>query len=159
MIFYSLNEVLAMAIKIEENGYQIYSQLAQENRNEKLKELFNFLAIEEWRHKETFQNISNKLKTSPYQLPYSWEEVQPYLSAITDSRFFTGEEKVFSLIKNATTEEEIIELALAFEKETLLFYYEILNLVAEEDKPTILKLINEEKNHIKKLKAVKGDLK
>jgi rubrerythrin len=159
MIFYSLNEVLAMAIKIEENGYQIYSQLAKENRNEKLKELFNFLAIEEWRHKETFQNISNKLKTSPYQLPYSWEEVQPYLAAITDSRFFTGEEKVFSLIKNATTEEEIIELALAFEKETLLFYYEILNLVAEEDKPTILKLINEEKNHIKKLKAVKGDLK
>jgi len=159
MIFYSLNEVLAMAIKIEENGYKIYSQLAEENKNQRLKELFDFLAVEELRHKEVFQNINNKLKTSPYQLPYSWEEVQPYLSAITDSHFFSGEDKVFNLMKEAKTDEEIINLALEFEKETLLFYYEILNLVAEEDKQTVLQLINEEKNHIKKLKTIKEELK
>lgn len=158
MIFYSINEVLEMAIQIEKSGYQFYLKSKEKTNDEKLKELFNFLATEELRHMETFNGIKNKLKTTPYTLPYNWEEAQLYLKAITDSHFFKGEDKVLNLMEKTKHEKELIDLAIAFEKETLIFYYEILNLVGEEEKSTVLKLIQEEKNHIKKLETLKEEI-
>ncbi|MCX7836387.1 MAG: ferritin family protein [candidate division WOR-3 bacterium] len=159
MIFYSINEVLEMAIQIEKNGYQFYSQSKEKTKDEKLQNLFDFLATEELKHMETFNGIKDRLKTTPYKLPYDWEEAKLYLKAITDSYFFTGKDKVISLMEKVQNAEELINLALAFEKETLLFYYEILNLVAEEEKPEVVRLINEEKSHIKKLEKIKGEIK
>lgn len=159
MIFYSINEVLEMAVQIEKSGYQFYLKAKEKAKEEKLKELFDFLANEELRHMETFNGIKNKLKTTPYTLPYDWEEAKLYLKAITESRFFVGPDKIINLMEETKNEKELINLAILFEKETLLFYYEILNLVAGEETPTVLKLINEEKNHIKKLEIIKGELK
>ncbi|MEO0089648.1 MAG: ferritin family protein [candidate division WOR-3 bacterium] len=159
MVFYSINEVLEMAIQIEKSGYQFYSKSKEKTKAEKLKQLFDFLAGEELRHMEAFNEIKNRLKTTPYTLPFDWEEVKLYLKVITDSHFFTGEDKVLNLMERAKNEKELIDLAIAFEKETLLFYYEILNLVAQEETPVVLKLINEEKAHIKKLETIKGEIK
>ncbi|MEO0087056.1 MAG: ferritin family protein [candidate division WOR-3 bacterium] len=159
MVFYSINEVLEMAIQIEKSGYQFYSKSKEKTKAEKLKQLFDFLAGEELRHMEAFNEIKNRLKTTPYTLPFDWEEVKLYLKVITDSHFFSGEDKVLNLMERAKNEKELIDLAIAFEKETLLFYYEILNLVAQEETPVVLKLINEEKAHIKKLETIKGEIK
>ncbi|MEO0097470.1 MAG: ferritin family protein [candidate division WOR-3 bacterium] len=159
MIFYSINEVLEMAIQIEKSGYQFYLNSKEKTNDNNLKELFDFLSSEELKHMETFNRIKNRLKTTPYNLPFDWEEVKLYLKVITDSHFFAGEDKVLNLMERAKNEKELIDLAIAFEKETLLFYYEILNLVAQEETPVVLKLINEEKAHIKKLETIKGEIK
>lgn len=158
MIFYSINEVLEMAIQIEKSGHQFYLKSKEKTNKEKIKELFDFLANEEIKHMEIFDRIKNRLNKTPYTLPYDWEEAKLYLKVITDSHFFSGEDKVLNLMEKAKDEKELIDLAIAFEKETLLFYYEILNLVIEEEKPVVIRLINEEKNHIKKLETIKGEM-
>ena len=49
------SEIIQFAIKIEENGWSFYNKVVEANKDEKIKELFTFLADEEVKHKETFE--------------------------------------------------------------------------------------------------------
>ncbi len=149
--FFTLAEVLEMAVAIEEKGKAYYQGFAQKAPNAKLKELFRFLAEEETRHQIKFQELHQKNIVSPPPLPYDWAEVQRYLKVITDSRFFAPGERGIGKVGSGKNEEEVIRLAIGFEKETILFYSELSNLVLPEDAEVIREIIKEEKSHIQKL--------
>ncbi|MFO7638804.1 MAG: ferritin family protein [bacterium] len=155
---YTGPEVLEMAVETERGGKLFYEQVAAATRNEELRRTFRFLAEEELKHIAVFQDIANSLTERPEEMPYHWEEAIPYLDAIVDSRYFLGKDKALALVKSATTPREAVEHALGFEKETLLFYTELLNLVAERNKPAVARLIAEEKAHVVKLNHLLGTM-
>ncbi len=149
--FFTITEVIQMAIQTEKIGRDYYQGMAKKTKNPELQELFGSLAEEEIRHEAFFKNLYQKIKGRHYSLPYNWPELQKYLRGITESRFFTGEEKGIKQMAWAKTKEEIIKYAIGFEKETVLFYLEILNLVPPEDIGLVQEIINEEKSHIRRL--------
>ncbi len=149
--FFTLVEVVEMAIAVEKAGKVYYEGVAKRIKDPEMKDLFSFLANEELKHERRFRELGEKIKASPYSLPGKWEEIQPYLQVITDSHFFTGSEKVIKQTEKAKEPKEILEYAIRFEKETILFYYEILGLVKEEDQKIVQEIIAEERSHIKKL--------
>lgn len=157
-ISYSGPEIMEMAVETERGGKHFYQQVAAGSKHKELKGLFEFLADEEDKHVTAFQNIARQVKESPQDLAYNWEEAAQYLDAIIHSRYFLGKGKALSLVSEADTPARAIDCALGFEKETLLFYTEVLAMVGEVTKPAVRRLIAEEKNHIARLSSIRSSL-
>jgi rubrerythrin len=144
-----------MAVEAEKAGQQYYAGAAETAKTPAVKDLFNFLAHEEAKHERTFRNLYQKLKASPSELPYDWNDVVQYLKVIVDTRFFLAPEKALSLAQAARTEAEALDFALEFEKATLLFYLEIAGLIKSEHRTVVTELVQQERMHIRKLGAVR----
>jgi rubrerythrin len=145
---------MEMAVQTEKGGKLFYETVAQKQTDQRLKGLFEFLAAEEARHIIDFEAIARSVKTGPAEEPYKWEEVVPYLRSVTESRYFLGSGTALSLAKESTTPLDALRNAMAFEKETLVFYTQVRDMVASHNRAAVDKLINEEKAHIRKLAAV-----
>ncbi|MEK7313793.1 MAG: ferritin family protein, partial [Deltaproteobacteria bacterium] len=58
-IRFSAEEVLDMAIRIEENGERFYSDAARMSKKDNVRELLNSLAQEEFKHKKYFMELKS----------------------------------------------------------------------------------------------------
>lgn len=154
MEIFSIIEVVDQAVEIEEHGYKFYSEMAKKFReNKEFAKLFDTLAEKELVHEKKFSELRKKVKDNSIE---GEEEVAPYLKAIVESAFFIGEDKPLNAIKNAKTVSEAIDHALDFEKETLLYYMGIKDVL--KSKEIIDEIIDEEKNHIVWLNKLKQGL-
>ena len=157
-IFFSMREVMEMAIATERSGQAFYQSASKLARKSNLKELFQYLAEEEEKHLKTFQDFYNTLKEKAEITPYNWEEAKLYLEALVDSKFFASPEKAINLAKEAKDELEVIYAAIDFEKDTLLFFYQILEMIKSQEQELVKKIIEQEKKHIQRLSTMKSKL-
>ncbi len=81
----SMKEAVDIAIGIEDSGCHFYSSCRTRFQDGSFRELFGFLAQEELRHKELFENL---LSPPDAAQDYFTEERSRYLRAIADSRIF-----------------------------------------------------------------------
>lgn len=141
---YSISEVLEQAVQTEKLGNQLYTKMAKRfEKDEKLRQLFETLAVKEQEHERTFTELKEKVNNRRVE---NWEEVSQYLRAIVESEFFLGKKKALPSIDHLKNIDDAVRYALGFEKETLLYYHGIRDLVREKD--IVGKLIEEEKSHI-----------
>jgi len=157
-IFFSIREVVEMAISTEKSGRAFYQTASKLAKEKSLEELFRYLAEEEGKHLQTFQGFYDTLKEGPETTPYNWEEAKLYLKALVDSRFFTRPDQAINLAKEAKSELEALNSAINFEKDTLLFFYEMLEVIKLGDRNLVKKIIEEEKKHVRRLSTLKGKL-
>ena len=157
-IFFSMQEVIEMAVTTERSGQSFYQNASKLARKNNLKELFQYLAEEEEKHLKTFQGFYDTLKKKAEITPYNWEEAKLYLEALVDSKFFASPEKAINLAKEAKDELEVIYAAIDFEKDTLLFFYQILDMIRSQEQELVKKIIEQEKKHIQRLSAMKSKL-
>jgi rubrerythrin len=144
MTIFSVREVIEQAIQTEKTGNEFYTAMAKKfHENNELKKLFETLAAQEIKHEQVFTALKNKIKD---EAPEGWDEVALYLKAIVDSEFFLGKDKSLSAIHNVNTSADAIKFALGFERETLLYYYGLRDMIQE--KKVIDEVIKEEKSHI-----------
>ncbi len=154
-LFFSGDEIVKLAVQTEETGYEFY-KLAQEHAtSKKLKDLFQYLAEAELRHKETYLGLKDAIDESPQGVPIDWNELGLYIKAMTDSSFFLGADKSINVAAKAADEKEAVEFAIKFEKDTLLFFYQILDIVKTKNKSIVENIIQEEKEHIKQLAEIR----
>jgi rubrerythrin len=159
-VHFSGSEVIAMAIRIEENGLKFYSDAAKATKIPRLQELFKFLAQEETRHVSAFSEIKDSIPEDAVAEgfdPYI-AEATLYLKAMADTEVFTHPNEGKLLANKIFDEEGALDLAIDMEKDSLLFYYEMRNMIREKDVHVIDSLIEQEKEHLKKLTAHKEEL-
>ena len=147
-------EIFSLAMEIEESGYAYYKTIADSTENATLKQLFSFLAEQEIRHYKFFETL-NKDASLDITGSDDWDDISEYIKATTDSRFFIGEEKAISLAKTVKDPEKAVDIAISFEKDTLLFFYELLNVTPEKSKDIVQQIVDEEKRHIRILSEKK----
>ncbi len=151
MTIFSVREVIEQAIQTEKTGNEFYTAMAKKfHENNELKKLFETLAAQEIKHEQVFTALKNKIKD---EAPEGWDEVALYLKAIVDSEFFLGKDKSLSAVRNVNSSAEAIKFALGFERETLLYYYGLRDMIQE--KKVIDEVIKEEKSHIVWLSALR----
>jgi rubrerythrin len=144
MTIFSVREVIEQAIQTEKTGNEFYTAMAKKfHENNELKKLFETLAAQETKHEQVFTALKNKIKD---EAPEGWDEVSLYLKAIVDSEFFLGKDKSLSAVRNVNSSAAAIKFALGFERETLLYYYGLRDMIQE--KKVIDEVIKEEKSHI-----------
>ena len=141
---YSISEVIEQAVQTEKLGAGFYTEMAGKfEDNKKIKKLFKTLAAMESAHELKFSELKNRVKDEKIE---GWEEVSQYLRAIVESAFFLGQGKSLSSMRNVKTESDAVNYALGFEKETLLYYLGIREII--KGKKAINEIIKEEKSHI-----------
>jgi rubrerythrin len=144
MAQFSVREVVEQAVQTEKVGNEFYSSMAKKFHDKhELKELFELLASQELKHEKVFAELEKQISDGE---PEGWDEVSLYLKALVDSEFFLGKDKSLSAIKSVQTAAEAIKFALGFERETLLYYHGLREMIKEKD--IIDEIIKEEKRHI-----------
>jgi len=155
-ILFSASEIVTMAVEIEKNGMVFYNALAARSKNEKAREIYTFLAAEEVRHQVTFKKMLKGLKELELTASEE-EEYNSYLGALTSSRVFRSDVDIEELLAGADTEVDAINMAIDAEKDSILFYYELLGQAISENSGAIEQVIKEEKAHMAKLICLRAE--
>jgi rubrerythrin len=152
-------EALKWALEIEKNGDAFYNEVAAKSADPEVKVLFEDLAAQERGHYQAFQKMLEKVKPDPDLSKVDYDEYQTYLQVALDSALFAGPDKGLTLAKEALRRgsgqaqdrETALRAAMGFEKDTLLFFYDLREMVGEAKRGTISDIINEEKAHLRRL--------
>ncbi len=123
-VFFSSMELVKIAVRNEEMGFDFYRLAAERAKTPELKRLFDDLAVQEQAHKEKFLGFMKSIQepAQPAERPADPDETGRYIAAMTDNRLFDGPDKNIALATKASDEKSAVEFALGFEKDTLLFF-------------------------------------
>ena len=157
---FSINEIIELAVQIEKKGYTFYNKaLERKNLSSTSEELLKKLRDDEIVHERTFKRMRTELNREEITLSGDWQEVSNYLRAISDSHIFRKPDAAIKLATSAYDEKELIENAIQFEKDTLLFFNSIYEKIEHRAVRKILKkIIEEEFVHVVKLKKIQDTL-
>ncbi|MFZ5352916.1 MAG: ferritin family protein [Bacillota bacterium] len=146
---YSILEVTRMAINIEMQGVEYYKKAAEISSSESIKAVFNILSEQEKSHAAMFTNLYDVLKDiGKANDDYLFDDtVSRYFEALTEEQVFKSHELQKAI--DIKTPKEAVEEGLKAEKNSILFYHEIMKHMDSEEVKGILQLIiDEEKKHI-----------
>ncbi len=145
---FNMNEILEMAEQIERNGAAFYRNAAKGISDSQKSEYLLELAQMEDQHEKTFASLRAQLSEKE-KIPTIFDpedETVLYLRALADTRVFF-EKKI-----DTSSMEEILKEALTAEKDSIVFYLGMKDLVPEKfGKEKIDSIIKEEMAHIKLL--------
>ena len=147
------DEIIEMAMRLEESGEAFYNAAAAKATDTSVKALFEELALQEQYHHRAFQQMGRdvvELALSPEQ----WEQFQAYTGALLQNHFFASPENALNIAAQAQDERQALQAALGFEKETLLFFHELRDAVRGPGQQTVGRIIDEEKQHIQRLSGM-----
>jgi rubrerythrin len=148
---FSLHEIYDLGIRIEKNGELFYRKAIKHFSDERLKSLLARLADDEVKHQEFFARKKDVLKDKPED-PEMEETASAILQNILGDQTFSLKEANPSDLKS---EEELLNLAIEFEKDTVIFYEMLTPLVTGSQTLNGLEeIVQEEKRHIEMLQAL-----
>lgn len=147
-------EVIEMAKDIEKRGLDFYQSQAKKTDKKELKKLLLKLAEDEQDHYDTFAEMEKKAKNeTDMDTAYVYdEEVSAYLNALIEFTVFPSESEVEDRLN---TIEDVLDLAIKAEKDSILFYREMIDYNDGQTAKVLRKLVREEKQHL--LDLVKYD--
>jgi rubrerythrin len=151
----SAKSVLRWAMEIEESGQAFYEAVAAKTQDREAKLVLQDLAYQEERHYRTFQNMLDKVPEADTETDSA--EYQRYIQTALDKTLLGGPDKGLELAQQASNETEALQAAIAFEKDTLLFFYDLRDMVPASQQETISAIIEQEKSHVKQLARVLAD--
>jgi rubrerythrin len=159
---FNVDEVLEMAIRVEENAADFYRKAAEIQSDEKNREFLEKLAAIEDGHKATFMEIRNTItdteKRGTVFDPH--DELSLYLSAMADTHGGEGSPAAADSLTGSETMEEILTTAIGLEKETVLFYLGLKDMVPPKyGRDKIDDIIREERGHVAQLTNLLTKLK
>lgn len=161
MAVYSVNEVIEMAVQIEKNGFAFYHEASKrKDLNAEAIEFIEFLRDQELNHEKTFLSLRDELDKDVLELSTDWELVSLYLKTIVDGRIFNSEYSAIQLAAGAKDIFGVVDNAITFEKDTLLYFHAIADGISNpKTKAVLRKIINEEVSHVLKLNDFKKRLR
>jgi rubrerythrin len=153
MAFLTAAEALKWAMEIEKNGEVFYNQVAAKSADAEVKALCEDLAAQERGHYRVFQQMLERVRSDPdlSSVGVQYDEYQTYLQVALDQALFAGPDKGLTLARQAQDRETALRAAMGFEKDTLLFFYDLREMVSEAERGTISDVILEEKSHLRRL--------
>lgn len=159
---FNAEEVLTMAVQIEKNGQDFYRKASKAVDDPQVSTLLSDLAKWESAHEALFESMRSDLseeeRSSTAIDPYG--ESVSYLRVMADDHVFKQRSgKPSEDMIGGRSTQEIIDLAIRFEKDSLLFFLGIQRLITPRlGKDRIYKVIDEEIGHISYLEKQRSRL-
>lgn len=153
---FNADEVFEIAKEIEVNGTKFYREAAEGVSDAAAKEFLLKLADMEVEHEETFADLQKELTASDKaQTVFDpQDEAALYLKSLADTRVFFEKEI------DTSSMEAILKAAITAEKDSIVFYLGMKDLVAAKyGSDKIDDIIKEEMSHIKLLSTELAKLK
>lgn len=148
---FNADEVFRMAEQIEKNGSHFYRRAAEVAANSRAAQLFLRLAAMEEEHEKIFARMRAELGPKDRQaaVPDPEGEAAAYLQAWADGNVFDLKVDPAQRIQGREKVEEILQMALGLEKDSIVFYLGMKEAVPESmGHAKIEGIIKEEMGHI-----------
>jgi rubrerythrin len=154
---FSINEVIEIAVKIEEDGQAFYSRYALISPSEKIKKAFEFMAFEEQKHFNVFKEML-KIAGGPEKEKIYEGDNELYLKSISREAVFNNGDNTQDLILKAKDAFKALDIAIELEKVSIEFYQSIKQYIKGDGRDKINIIIDEENSHIDTINKLKADL-
>lgn len=154
---FDIEEIIDLALQIEKNGEKIYRNAIKRVSDPSVCSLLQKLADEELDHVEWFSSLKENIKSTTDD-PQLMEAGKQIMNSVLGEQAFSLKDVDFSKIDQI---DDLMKLAIEFEKDTILFYEMIRPLIADsEDVDHLDGIIAEENRHIDHFQEilVSGDL-
>lgn len=148
-----VNEIVEFAVEREQESVALYQELAERVDDREIKGFFESLMAEERAHQEYYTGLLSKTATQRRYGMTENDEDDAYMRVLIDSR-----RTVAAPPLDINHLDEILDFAIAREKDAVLFYVGLENYVPEQDREMITTIIKEEGRHIVKLTDLKKQL-
>ena len=153
MLFFSGSEIIEVAVQIERNGYSFYKTLANSLNDKDIKELFTNLADEEKEHIKSFQSLYESFKDYKPDIADD-EEYYDYVNMLASMNVFTKKEGMDEVLSKIKDKKDALNMAIQFEKDSIIFFAEIKGLVRESERDAVEDLICQEQRHLRRLFSI-----
>jgi rubrerythrin len=148
---FNADEILAMAEQIERNGANFYRKAAASAKAKDAAAKLKELAAMEENHEKIFAAMRSRLSEkqkggTPFD-PYG--EAQAYLKAFADGHVFDIKADPAATLTGKESLAKILRKAIGLEKDSVVFYVGLKNLVpADLGREKVEEIIAEEMKHI-----------
>ena len=152
---FNADEVFQLAERIEQNGEKFYQKAAASNPGS--KEILLKLAGMEADHYKTFKALHAQISAKEAEsLVFDPEgETGQYLSAMADGSVFDTSRDPSAALTGRESEKEVLRTAIGLEKDSIVFYLGLKDMVANPSgKDRIAAIIKEEMEHIRILSGL-----
>jgi len=151
---FSIQEILDLAVRLEQNGEAFYREATKQFLDPSLVTLLQWVAEEEVKHADWFSE--KKTAWPGGGSGFESKEIErDLLVGILGDQVFSLKEVDFSRIHSV---QALVEVAVEFEKDTILFYEFLQSLVGDKETGDKLEEIAEEERlHIKRLEQYLQD--
>jgi rubrerythrin len=153
------DDVFEIAIQIERNGNEFYSNALERLGESELKECFIRLAAMEIEHANTFLELrelcGEKGKAGGIPEDASEDAAVSYLKAFARGHVFDPARDAAAVLNEVHTPSDILKQAIVAEKDSIALYTGIKAFIADDQcgREKIERVIAEEMNHIAELSA------
>ncbi|MFC1955799.1 ferritin family protein [Chloroflexota bacterium] len=156
-VSFSGPELINIAIGIERRGIAFYDIMTRSTDNAATRNVFQYLTNMEREHIKVFEGMLDE--ADKYQIPETYDqEYASYIRALVDTMVFTDDMVTSEMATQADSDIKALELAIGAEKDSILFYYEMKEIMPHRAKPTVNRIITEEKSHLRQLSEFKENL-
>ncbi len=157
MAVFDANDIVEVAVRIEENGANFYRYAVQLTAKEEIKALFQLLAAQEVKHQETFAKILAGMDRNAPPEGYDGEYAA-YLHSYVDNRLVFKTEALAGELAKIRDEASAVDFAIRRELDSILYYREIREFLPADRREGIDRIITEEKAHFKRLSEMRKRL-
>jgi rubrerythrin len=151
MLTFNADEMFEIAENIERNGARFYQAAASLAGTAKVKEVLQGLADMELEHEQTFASMRAEL-SEEQKAPLTFDpanQAAQYLQALAEGKVFDLKSDPTRRLTGKESMEEVIRLAVALEKDSIIFYLGMKDLVPRRAGQAKLDdIIREEMQHI-----------
>ena len=154
MAVFSAAQALEMAVKIEEHGEAFYRAAGEKRDDREVQELFADLATRERAHRDVFERMAAGMEPASEPSTSDVGDYASFLEVALNHAVFSGPDKALRMAEKAEHRTAALRAAMGFEKDTMLFYYDLRELVDANDREIISDVIQEEKQHLRRLAAL-----
>jgi rubrerythrin len=156
-IVFSSGELINIAIGIERRGITFYDIMSRSTDNERARGVFEELVQMERQHLKMFEEMLGEAGGQPPP-EAATQEYSGYFQALVDSAVFTDDNITSEMATSAESDVQALELGIDAEKDSILFYYEMKDLMPRRFIPLVDRIIAEEKSHLQRLTEIKKEL-
>lgn len=150
-IYFNADEIFEMAEQIERNGAMFYRLAAEKAENLKVRQRLLDLAAMEDEHEKDFAAMRASL-TKREREPTAFDpdgQGALYLRAMADGHVFDMKSDPATWMREERTTEEVLRTAIELEKDSIVFYLGMKDMVPEWlGRDRIDAIVKEEMHHI-----------
>lgn len=149
---YNAEDIYSIGVEVEKNGQAFYAEAAKIAKDEDSKKLLEELASWELGHVSLFDELKNDLPDAVRSGEDMFDidnDVAKYFKAAADSHVFKKGVDIKKLLGEINDTLGVFKMALRFEKDSVVLYQGMKNMVSESmGKDKVDKLIEEEMIHV-----------
>ena len=149
-MFFNDVEAVKIACNLDRAGMRFYSAMARRTTDPAVQRVFEGLVHAEQAHLKLFEELQQKLLDDPRREAYFDDpELDAYMARLVDTHVFSDEGEVARLAEDVGTDLEALAVGIRAERDTILFYQELLNATDSQAARDVLQqILTEERRHL-----------